>query len=203
MITISNTLKPDFTPEEVRTICDKFQAGHIVDGEKIFDTSDYEPLTGANLNGLRGKRFRFMMMYFRNASFRQSIIEGSNFSFTTIHFCDFFMSDLHGAQLYRADVHKTNFRWASMKCANMTQIHDFGSDYTRADLKFAILKYATLINVNFSYADLRGVDFSGAGLYSVDFRGAALEGAKFEDATIKNCIFDNDQKQHLKGATLK
>lgn len=203
MITNPNTLKPDFTAEEVYAICDKFHAGRIVDGEKIRCMEDYKLLTSANLDGLKGDLFLFTWMHFRNASFRKSILERTNFSYGQILFCDFYKARILGANMCRASIHKANFRWANMRGSIMEQIDDFGSDYTRADLSMAILKYATLRNVNFSYADLRCVDFSRSRFYGVDFRGANIDGAKFEHAIIKDCVFDDDQKEALKGAIIK
>ncbi len=98
-------------------------------------------------------------------------------------------ADFKGADLMRADFSPREIRPGQGTIAtlmkNLLRSCDFtGARLREADLRYAVLTFSRLIEVDLSGANLMGADLSRADLAGADLTGADLTGADFDGANL-------------------
>ena len=92
---------------------------------------------------------------------------------------DFKWADLNGADLSNANLTGINFKWASLMDADL-----LGANLTGADLRWADLDGADLEGADLTGTDLRWTTLMGANLSNADLRGAIIDGTNLDEANL-------------------
>jgi uncharacterized protein YjbI with pentapeptide repeats len=98
--------------------------------------------------------------------------------------------DLRGAHLADADLPFARLRGAILVDADLTDAYLSSANLSGADLSGAILRRADCHSITFKRANLTNADLSYTTLQSSDWRGAVLTGANLSRATMKSGRYD-------------
>lgn len=125
---------------------------------------------------------------FRNADFRDAVMEETNLGLSLLTGARFRRSRLKGAKLSGSMLHGADFIQADLHGAHMegTLMYD-GKDASTA---WRTTGYPA---GTFAGADLRGADFRECIYCGTDFSGACLTGADFTGASLFRCRFTRGQ----------
>ena len=104
------------------------------------------------------------------------------------------------------DLTGVNFSRKNLKKAILTCCTLINANFSGSDLQFARLNAANLKNANFQNADLRGTNLRGSSLIGANFlganlRGTSFSGARFDKTTqfpeILQCSIDKYQSKYV------
>lgn len=122
-----------------------------------------------------------------NSSAKQVIRYTANLQWFRARGATLTMADFRGANLLGADFADLDLR--GVKWIDGTQTEKIPcnltlADFSRASMRGAQLRLATMIGAKLYLTDLSGADLSGARLTCADFYGAKLFGATFQNAIL-------------------
>ena len=94
--------------------------------------------------------------------------------------------DFDGAFLIRANLHETSSKFVKLRRANL-----WSADFSRSNLKGAILDNARLGVVNFGGSNAKCASFEGAILERANFQNTDLKGANLRDSMLFEATLEN------------
>ncbi len=156
--------------------------------KSILNDADFAEakLQDASVEGAKGIRVNFARAdltrlrasegaNFSESSFKKAIGFESIWHDSVLAGSDFSFSKMQGADFTKASLQKANFTAADMK----------HSRFRKADMRSAKLLYMNLFEGSLEKADLTGADLSGSNMYAVEFLEAVIDHTQMKYTNLK------------------
>ncbi|MGC6475211.1 MAG: pentapeptide repeat-containing protein [Parvibaculales bacterium] len=186
----SSVAWPEPKPPEARLDIETavLALGNIVP-EDMAARSKYLNFSRLDLRGLDLPGAKLQHAYIFHAKLQGANLKEANLQHANLDQTDLQHAVLSGANLQHAALTYATLQGAYLSSANL-QNTNLLATMTNANLWFADLRGARLLDASFENASLWHADFRGADLENVNFQGANLENVNFQGADLKNPNFE-------------
>lgn len=154
-----------------------------------YDLRDVVDLKSHPLTAIRALNASFIAQDLRRADLQSGVFDHSDF-----RDCQFGSADLRGSSFKNANFARADFSAAKLAALSF-KIRDKPerlqrTDFSGANLRYAILGQADLRHAILMGADLTGAILTGCDLSHADLSGAILSGAVLKNAKLEDTIID-------------